>query len=111
MLMAAVDVAAGSRRQTSAGRTDLAFHDTSDIFFVCAEVAAILRSQRSRWSPGGRSPAAFVGEPRASSRSCFLVGPVGWAAVIFGLPIWTLGTSLFVLLRSPERMRAAAVAA
>jgi type IV secretory pathway TrbD component len=40
-----------------------------------------------------------------------LVGPLGWIGLIFGLPLWTLGTSLFVLLRSPERMRAAAAAA
>jgi len=40
-----------------------------------------------------------------------MAGPIGWLGLIFGIPIWTLGTSLLVLLRSPERMRAAAAAA
>ena len=40
-----------------------------------------------------------------------LIGPIGWIGLIFGLPIWTLGTSLFVLLGSRDRMRAAAAAA
>jgi type IV secretory pathway TrbD component len=40
-----------------------------------------------------------------------VAGPIGWIGLIFGLPIWTLGTSLFVLLGSRDRMRAAAAAA
>ena len=40
-----------------------------------------------------------------------VVGPIGWLGLIFGVPLWTLGTSLFVLLRSPERMQTAAAAA
>jgi hypothetical protein len=30
--------------------------------------------------------------------------------LIFGVPIWTIGTSLFVLLRSPERVLGTAAA-
>ena len=33
-----------------------------------------------------------------------VIGPIGWAAMIFGLPIWTLGTT-FMLMR-PRRDRA-----
>jgi len=40
-----------------------------------------------------------------------VVGPIGWLGLIFGVPIWTLGTSLFVLLRSPERAGRTAAAA
>jgi type IV secretory pathway TrbD component len=40
-----------------------------------------------------------------------IVGPIGWIGLIFGLPIWTLGTSLFVLLGSRERMQTAAATA
>jgi type IV secretory pathway TrbD component len=40
-----------------------------------------------------------------------VAGPIGWIGLIFGLPIWTLGTSLFVLLGSRDRMPAAAAAA
>ena len=31
-----------------------------------------------------------------------VIGPIGWAGLIFGLPVWTLGTSLFVLLGRPQ---------
>jgi type IV secretory pathway TrbD component len=30
-----------------------------------------------------------------------VIGPIGWAALIFGLPIWTLGTGL-LLARTPR---------
>jgi hypothetical protein len=40
-----------------------------------------------------------------------VAGPIGWIGLIFGLPVWTLGTSLFVLLGSRARMRTAAAAA
>ena len=40
-----------------------------------------------------------------------IAGPIGWIGLIFGVPIWTLGTSLFVLLGSRARMRTAAAAA
>jgi len=51
--------------------------------------------------------AAFAGLVAA----VLVVGPIGWLGLIFGVPLFTLGTSLFVLLRSPERMRTAAAAA
>jgi hypothetical protein len=28
-----------------------------------------------------------------------VIGPIGWAALIFGLPLWTLGTTWFLLRR------------
>jgi hypothetical protein len=37
------------------------------------------------------------------------IGPIGWAALIFGLPVWTLVTS--VLLARTPRSRAATTAA
>ena len=40
-----------------------------------------------------------------------LIGTIGWLGLIFGVPIWTLGTSLFVLLGSRERAQAAAATA
>jgi Na+/H+ antiporter NhaD/arsenite permease-like protein len=81
------------------------------VFFICAELAAILPlgivalvAWRTRVLP--RWWAAFSGFVAI----VLLIGPIGWAGLIFGLPIWTLGTSLFVLLRSPGRMRSTAVA-
>lgn len=112
MLFAAVDVGGGIDKTDIGPTTAAAFHHFADIFFVCAELAAILPvgivaivAWRTRMLP--RWWAAFSGLVAV----VLLIGPIGWLGLIFGLPIWTLGTSLFVLLRSPERMRSAAAAA
>ncbi len=111
MLTAAVDVAGAIDESDIGPTTAAAFHHAVDIFFVCAELAAILPlaavaiiAWRTRVLP--RWWAALSG----FAAVVLVVGPIGWAAVIFGLPIWTLGTSLFVLLGSRERVRTAAAA-
>jgi hypothetical protein len=112
MLTAAVDVAGGIDKSDIGPTTAVALHNATNIFFVCAELAAILPlaavaivAWRTRVLPRWWACASgFVA-------IVLVVGPVGWAAVIFGLPLWTLGTSLFVLLGSSERMRTAAAAA
>ena len=112
MLTAAVDLAGGIGKNDIDPATAAAFHHSVDVFFICAELAAILPlaafavvAWRTRVLP--RWWAAFSGLIAV----VLIVGPIGWLGLIFGLPLWTLGTSLFVLLRSPERMRAAAAAA
>lgn len=112
MLTAAVDLAGGIDKNDIDPATAAVFHHSTDIFFVCAELAAILPlaavaivAWKTRVLP--RWWAVFSGLVAV----VLIVGPVGWLGLIFGLPLWTLGTSLFVLLRSPERMRAAAAAA
>jgi len=112
MLTAAVDLAGGIDKNDIDPATAATFHHSTDIFFVGAELAAILPlaavatiAWRTRILP--RWWAAFGGLVAV----VLIVGPIGWIGLIFGLPIWTLGTSLFVLLRSPERMRSAAAAA
>lgn len=112
MLTAAVDLAGGIDKNDIDPATAAAFHHSVDVFFVCAELAAILPLAAVAivaWRTGvlPRWWAAFS----ALVAVVLIVGPIGWLGLIFGLPIWTLGTSLFVLLRSPERMRAVAAAA
>ena len=109
MLMAAVDVAGGLDKKDIVPATAATFHHAVDIFFVCAELTAILPiaavaivAWRTRVLP--RWWAAFSGLVAV----VLIVGPIGWIALIFGLPIWTLGTSLIVLLGSRERIQAAA---
>jgi hypothetical protein len=112
LLFASTDVAGAIDKTDIGATTAAAFHHLGDAFFVCVELAAILPLAAvaivawrtrvlPRWWAGLSGLIAIA----------LVVGPIGWAAVIFGLPIWTLGTSLFVLLRSPERIRAAAAAA
>jgi hypothetical protein len=112
MLMAAVDVAGALDKSDIIPSTAAAFHHSVDIFFIGAELAAILpiaalavTAWRTRVLP--RWWAGFSGLVAV----VLLIGPIGWLGLIFGLPIWTLGTSLFVLLGSRTRMRAAAATA
>ena len=112
MLTAAVDVAGGLDKNDIGPATAATFHHATDIFFITAELAAVLPlavvavfAWRTQILP--RWWAAFSGLVAV----VLLIGPVGWIGLIFGVPIWTLGTSLFVLLGSRARMRTAAAAA
>lgn len=112
MAMAAVDVTGGLDKKDIGAATAATFHHSVDVFFLCAELAAILPvaavailAWRTRILP--RWWASFSGLLAV----VLVVGPVGWIGLIFGLPIWTLGTSLFVLLGSRERVRTAAATA
>jgi hypothetical protein len=112
ILTAAVDLAGGIDKNDIDPATAATFHHSVDVFFVGAELAAILPlaavaivAWRTRVLP--RWWAAFAGLVAI----VLAVGPIGWLGLIFGVPLFTLGTSLFVLLRSPERMRTAAAAA
>ncbi|HEY3578442.1 MAG TPA: hypothetical protein VGK68_10725 [Gaiellaceae bacterium] len=112
MLTAAVDVAGGLDKNDITPATAATFHHAVDIFFITAELTAVLPlavvaviAWRTRALP--RWWAAFSGLVAV----VLIIGPIGWIGLIFGVPIWTLGTSLFVLLGSRVRMRTAAAAA
>jgi hypothetical protein len=112
ILTAGADLAGGIDKNDIDPATAATFHHLVDLFFVGAEIAAILPlaavaivGWRTRVLP--RWWAAFGGLVAV----VLIVGPIGWLGLIFGVPTWTLGTSLFVLLRSPERMRAATATA
>ena len=111
MLTAAVDVGGAIDKSDIGPSTAAAFHHFLDVFFVSAELAAILpvgvvavAAWRTRILP--RWWAAFSGLVAV----VLLIGPIGWLGLIFGVPVWMIGTSLFVLLRSPERVRGTAAA-
>ena len=112
MLIAAVDVAGAINKSDIGPSTAATFHHAINVFFVGAELAAIVPlaavavvAWRTRALP--RWWAAFGGLVAI----VLAIGPIGWAALMFGVPVWTLGTSLFVLLRAPVRVTAAAAAA
>src|SRR5581483_12018714 len=87
-------------------------HHVGDLFFLGLEVALFpflvgvaVVAFRTRVLPvWWASVGALVG-------IVALVGPIGWLAVIFGLPVWTLVTTYF-LARTPRAAtrRSAAVA-
>jgi hypothetical protein len=112
MLTAGVDLTGAIDKNDIDPATAATFHHSVDLFFVGAEIAAILPlaafaivAWRTRIVP--RWWAGFAGLVAV----VLIAGPIGWIGLIFGVPLWTLGTSLFVLLRSRERMRTAAAAA
>jgi hypothetical protein len=112
MLTAAVDLAGGIDKNDIDPATAATFHHSVDVFFVGAELAAILPlatvailAWRTRVLP--RWWAAFAGLVAV----VLIAGPIGWIGLIFGVPIWTLGTSVFLLLGSRARMRTAAAPA
>jgi hypothetical protein len=112
MLTAGVDLTGGIDKNDIDPGTAAVLHHSVDLFFVGAELAAILPliafaivAWRTRILP--RWWAGFAGLVAV----VLAAGPIGWLGLIFGVPLWTLGTSLFLLLRSPERMRTAAAAA
>ncbi len=71
-----------------------------DAFFVGAELTAILLML------GAGMVALRTGVfPKAWAWFSFflalvlVIGPIGWAALLFGLPIWILGTTFFLVRR------------
>lgn len=102
MLTTAGDVGAAINKGSISAATAGTLHNSGDMFFVAAELAMIL---------------FFLGAAIVSLRTGLLprwwayfailiavvlvIGPIGWAALIFGTPLWILGTTWFLL--RPER--------
>ena len=38
-----------------------------------------------------------------------MIGPIGWAGLIFGLPLWVLGTTFFLVRREAPASRPVAL--
>ncbi|HJU37869.1 MAG TPA: hypothetical protein VJ716_10680 [Gaiellaceae bacterium] len=112
MLTAAVDLVGGIDKNDIDPATAATFHHSVDLFFVGTELAAVMPlaafaivAWRTRVVP--RWWAGFAGLVAV----VLVAGPIGWIGLIFGVPLWTLGTSLIVLLGSRERVRTVPAAA
>ena len=91
------DVVTGINKNEVSPAAAAAFHHMGDLFFMGAEVmmiafvaGAALLAWRTAvlprwWAVFGLVVAVVLA-----------IGPIGWAALIFGMPIWLLGTSLLV---------------
>jgi hypothetical protein len=86
------------------------FHHLGDLFFVGAEltlmlplIAVAILAFRTAVLP------RWWGAFGALVAVILLIGPIGWAALIFGTPIWVLGTTI-LLVRSPRARRTAVAA-
>ena len=98
LLIPAVDIAGALDKADIDPETAATFHRISDAFFVTAETGAIvpmaavaLLAWRTRvlprwWAALGALVAVVLA-----------IGPIGWAGLIYGLPVWTLGTTVLLL--------------
>jgi hypothetical protein len=104
MLIPAGDIAVAINKDDVSAATAGALHHVSDGFFVCAELAVILLLVATavlafrtgvlpRWWAVFSLLLAIV----------LVIGPIGWAGLIFGMPVWTVGTTVLLALRSGER--------
>ncbi|HEU5361992.1 MAG TPA: hypothetical protein VFU56_01565 [Gaiellaceae bacterium] len=112
LLIPAGDMGAAIDHDRVSAATAGMLHNSADMFFVAAELALIL---------------FFVGTAVVALRTGILpkwwalfslliavvlvIGPIGWAALTFGTPVWLLGTGLIVGSRARTRGRAVAAAA
>jgi hypothetical protein len=104
------DITSAINKNDTSPAAAAAFHHIGDLFFMGAEVmliafigtASVLAWRTAVlprwWAVFGMIVAVVLA-----------IGPIGWAALIFGTPIWTLGTSLLVG-RRPRRSAAPATA-
>jgi hypothetical protein len=105
------DIASAINDEDVTAATVRAFHHVGDLFFVGAEFSLIVLL-------AGVAVVAFqtAAVPRwwgivgALIAVVLWIGPIGWAAVIFGTPVWVLVTSILLVRRPAARRAAAAVA-
>jgi len=110
LLIQAGDLGAAIDQDSISAATAGVLHNATDMFFVGAELALIpffvgLAIVAWRTAVLPKWWAAFS----ILIAVVLLIGPIGWAALIFGTPVWLLGTGLMV--GAKPRVRRSAVPA
>jgi hypothetical protein len=103
MLTSGPDVAASISNEDLSDAAAAAAAMLGDAFFVAAELSAVLLmlgvgalALRGALLPRGWGWFSLV------LGLILLIGPIGWAALIFGVPVWVLGTAWFLARRDRE---------
>lgn len=99
------DIASSINSTSVSAATAGTLHHLGDLFFVGAEVAlfavlvgtAVIAYRTAVLPRWWATLGALVGVVA-------LIGPIGWAALIWGFPVWLLGTTVF-LARQPRATR------
>ncbi len=91
------DTASAINKSDISPATAGALHHVGDLFFMGAELAmiAVLAATAVLAFRTAALP-RWWGIVGLLVAVVLLIGPIGWAALIFGTPVWTLGTSLLV---------------
>ena len=110
LLLPGPEIAAAISADDISASTAAALSNLSDGFFVAAELAAILLmlgagvlALRSTVLPRWWAWVSFL------IGLVLVIGPIGWAALLFGLPVWTLVTTFFLVRRDAAPARPVAV--
>lgn len=100
------DIAAGIEEDDLSPTSADALHDISDAFFVGAEVSAVVFTLAIGVAAlrTGALPRIF-GWLSAVLAVWLAIGPIGWAGLLLGFPIWVVALS--ILLTLPPRSRGA----
>jgi hypothetical protein len=111
ILMQAGDLASAINQDSISASTAGTLHNISDMFFVGGELALIpffagVAVVAFRTGVLPKWWAAFS----VLMAVVLVIGPIGWAALIFGTPVWLLGTGLIVGATPRLRRRAVATA-
>jgi hypothetical protein len=99
MLIPAADIVAAIEEEDISAATAGTLHSLGTAFFVAGELSAIVLlvavavlAFRTRVLPKWWAIFSVL------LAIVLVIGPIGWAALIFGLPLWTIGTALFLVL-------------
>lgn len=110
ILIPAGDVAAAIDRSSLSPASAGALHHLSDVFFGGAELAAaLLLAAVAVLGLATRVVPRWFAVASAVVAVVLLILPIGWAALLFGVPLWTL-TATALLVR-PHSVRGTALAA
>jgi len=103
------DLAAAINASDVSAATAGMFHRLGDLFFVGAELCLIvLMASVALLAFRAAALPRWWGVVSALVAVVLWIGPIGWAALIFGTPVWTLGTA-FMLARTPRPKRSGAL--
>jgi hypothetical protein len=81
----------------------------SDGFFVVAEFLAVgFAGAAAVALIRGKGSPSWFGWITALLAVVLMVGPIGWAGLIFGMPLWTLGASIWLFVRGGRGTEASA---
>ena len=113
LLMPGGEIVAAINKEDISAATAGTLHSLGDLFFVAAELSAIVLlvavaivAFRTRVLPKWWASFSIL------VAIVLVIGPIGWAALIFGLPVWTIGTALFLVqARRPAAAPASGAAA
>lgn len=86
------------------------FHHIGDLFFMGAELSLIvLLASVAVLAFRAAAVPRWWGVSSGLVAVVLWIGPIGWAALIFGTPLWTLGTAV-LLVRTPRSTSSTALA-